>query len=357
MSAVGDIAFTRRYWKCRCGVAGGYAIDALLGIEGQRFSKIVQKHTCRLGAETSFAATSEHLHELLGIELCPETVRTMVEGHGRVMARFQTQDSQSAQAFAQAAGEVEFAVDAGKVNTREEGWKDLKIAVVSKREVGTPITPQTFEAWNEDRLPRATMSLAFATIAPAQEFRKRWRPWLRQLGVKCFVGLHALGDGASWIWRAVQRCLTGCTQTLDFFHACQHLNQCAEQIFGESTPEKEESFEQGRVLLAQHGWQGVCRWVGQLLMIGEDHERERRRQTTEKVIRYFVPHLKRLNYADCLQNGHAIGSGVVEGRAKTLGLRLKRRGARWNRANVTPMASLVCIRQTCEWNAYWTMAA
>jgi hypothetical protein len=46
----------------------------------------------------------------------------------------------------------------------------------------------------------------------------------------------------------------------------------------------------------------------------------------------------------------------VEGRAKTLGLRLKRRGARWNRGNVTPMATLICVRQTCEWNAYWIMA-
>lgn len=357
MSAVGDIAFTRRYWKCRCGVAGGYAIDALLGIEGERFSKTVQKHACRLGAETSFAATSAHLHELLGIDLCAETVRTMVEGHGRAMARFQARDQESAAAFSQAAGEVEFAVDAGKVNTREQGWKDLKIAVASKREAGTPITPETPEAWHEDRLPRATMSLAFATIATAHDFRRLWRPWLRQLGVSCFVGMHALGDGAGWIWKAVERCLTGCTQTLDFFHACQHLNECAEQIFGEGVPEKDAAFEQGRLLLAQHGWQGVCRWVGQLLSIDEDHERERRRPATEKLIRYFVTHLKRLNYAECLRNGRAIGSGMVEGRAKTLGLRLKLRGARWNHGNVTPMATLVCVRHTCEWTAYWTMAA
>jgi hypothetical protein len=357
MSAVGDIAFRRRYWKCRCGVAGGYAADALLGIEGQRFSKTVQKHTCRLGAETSFAATSEHLHELLGIDLCPETVRTMVEGHGRAMARFQPQDQQSATAFARAAGEVEFAVDAGKVNTREEGWKDLKIAVVSKREAGTPVSPATPAAWQGERVPRVTMSLAFATIATAQDFRRRWRPWLRQLGVSCFVGVHALGDGAGWIWKGVQRCLTGCTQTLDFFHACQHLNECAEHIFGENTPEKDAAFAHGRALLAQHGWQGVCRWVGELLSSDDDHERERRRRATEKVINYFVPHLKRLNYAECLQNGRVIGSGMVEGQAKTLGLRLKRRGARWNRGNVTPMASLVCVRQTCEWNDYWSMAA
>ncbi len=77
MSAVGAVAFTRRYWKCSCGSAGSYAADALLGVEGKRYTKAVQKHCCRLAAEVSFASTSEHLHELLGVDLCPEAVRGM----------------------------------------------------------------------------------------------------------------------------------------------------------------------------------------------------------------------------------------------------------------------------------------
>jgi hypothetical protein len=46
-------------------------------------------------------------------------------------------------------------------------------------------------------------------------------------------------------------------------------------------------------------------------------------------------------------------SASVEGKAKTLGLRLKARGARWKRVNVRPMASLVCVRPSQQWNAYW----
>src|SRR5271154_5135215 len=158
MTAVGDVVFTRRYWKCTCGSDGSYAADALLGTEGLRYTKTVQKHCCRLAAEVSFAATSEHLHEMLGVDLCPETVRTMVEGHGQKMARFQTEDKASDKAFQEAAGTVEFTTDAGKVNTREEGWKDLKIAVISKREAGEPTTP---DKWKKRRLPAATMVLAF----------------------------------------------------------------------------------------------------------------------------------------------------------------------------------------------------
>lgn len=354
MSAVGEVAFTRRYWKCSCGSDGSYAADALLGIQGQRYTKTVQKHACRLAAETSFASTSGHLHELLGVDLCPETVRTMVEGHGRKMARFQTEDAASAQAFRAAAGAVEFTTDAGKVNTREEGWKDLKIAKISKRKAGAATTP---EHWKTQRLPAVTIALAFAMIAPAKEFRKSWRPRLRRLGVTCLANVHALADGASWIWKAVERSLTGCVQTLDFFHACQHLSHCAERLFGEATHETRAAYERSRGLLLWQGWTGVCQWVSELLAVADEAERERRRPATERLLGYFSKHLKRLNYAERLQAGRAIGSGQIEGEAKTLGLRLKRRGARWNKRNVQPMASLVCVRHTCQWEAYWAMAA
>jgi hypothetical protein len=307
-----------------------------------------------LAAELSFAGTSETMYDMLGVELCAETVRTMVEGRGKEMARFQAEDTVSEKAFQEAAGEVEFTTDAGKVNTREEGWKDLKIGVISKREAGEPATP---EQWKKQRLPAATFVLAFAMIATAKEFRKEWRPRLRRLGVTCLASVHALGDGASWIWKAVQRVLTGCVQTLDIFHACAHMHKCAERIHGEETAEAKAAYKQGRSLLVRLGWAGVCQWVGELLSVDDEKERERRRTATDRLVGYFAKHAGRLNYAERLNSGRAIGSGQVEGQAKTLGLRLKRRGARWNKCNVAPMASLICVRHSSQWEPYWAMAA
>jgi hypothetical protein len=330
-----------------------------LGVADQRSTKAVQKHCCRLAAETSFASASRLLHQLLGVDLCPETVRTMVESHGKEMARFQAADAVSERAFRAAAGTVEFTTDAGKVNTREQGWKDLKIAVISKRKAGEPTTP---DHWKSQRLPSpparaATAVLAFAMIATSKEFRSSWRPRLRRLGVKSLAGVHALADGASWIWKAVQRSLTGCVQTLDFFHACQHLNKCVERLFGEGAAAARVAYERGRGLLVVQGWAGVCHWVGELLDVADQAERERRRKATDRLLGYFSKHTGRLNYAERLQAGRAIGSGQVEGEAKTLGLRLKRRGARWNKCNVQPMASLVCVQHTCQWESYWAQAA
>lgn len=352
MTTVGVLTVTRRYWQCRCGSAGAYAADAVLGLNS-RFSKVVQQHACRLAADVSFATAAEHLREMLAVRLSPETLRTLVEGHGKAMAAFQPTDEATGQAFRAAKGDVEFAVDAGKVNTREHGWKDLKIAVISKREAGTPATP---DGWQGDRLPAATMVVAFAMIATAKVFRKTWAPSLRRLGVTAFAAVHALGDGAGWIWKAVTRVLTGCTQTLDLYHAGEHLSRCAQAVFGEGTAAATAAFERGRGLLLADGWAGVCAWVGEMLAVDDVEERERRRRATDRVMGYFAKHTGRLNYRERLASGRAIGSGAVEGQAKTLGLRLKARGARWKKKNVRPMASLVCVRHSVQWQAYWAVA-
>jgi hypothetical protein len=151
--------------------------------------------------------------------------------------------------------------------------------------------------------------------------------------------------------------LTGCTQTLDIYHACEKLSLCAKKIFGEGKSEATAAFERGREKVLTDGWQGVCEWVAELLSVADPEECERRRKFTEKLLGYFSKHVGRLNYRERLASGRAIGSGAVEGQAKTLGLRLKNRGARWRMANVRPMASLVCVRNSVQWNAYWSMAA
>ena len=118
--------------------------------------------------------------------------------------------------------------------------------------------------------------------------------------------LHVLGDGASWIWKAADRALTGCRQTLDIFHACEHIAAAGQRLYGEGTAEASAFHEHGRGLLLREGWAGICR------LIGEELAREdtpNRRGTLDRLLRYFVPHVGRLDYAGRLASGDAIGSG------------------------------------------------
>ncbi len=322
----------------------------MLGLDGS-LSPRLQEKVCVLAADVSFGKTRDHLASLLDVHLAAETVRVHCERRAAGIARWQTRETDSAKTFAKAEGQYEFAVDAGKVNTLGNGWRDLKIAVVQKRPVAESAKP---EEWQSRELPAATARIMWADIAAAKRFRRNWKTRLQRLGLKTMAEVHVLGDGASWIWKSANRVLSGCHQTLDIYHACEHIAAAGKTLFGEGTPGATAFFERGRTLLLDEGWTGICR------LVGEEYERRDTpsvREVLEPMTRYFVSHLKRLDYPGRLAAGQAIGSGVVEGAAKTLGLRLKARGARWKHKNARAMAALVCARNGQEWSAYWSNAA
>ena len=342
----------RHWWgnRCPCSTPGGYHLDAELRLEGH-LSRRLQRQVCRLTADRSFATSRADLHELLGVPLSVETLRTVSEKHGQQMAGWQTQDTTSTAAFAAASGEVEFTVDAGKVHTIEVGWKDLKIAVLQKRPLAEPAT---LEQWDQQRLPEATARLAWGAIAPSKRFRRRWRRWLRRGGVTQTAEVHVLADGAEWIWKSAGRVLTGSLQTLDIYHALGHVALAGQALYGEGAEAAERFRQRGRDALLREGWRGLCQLVAEEYAQGDT---PLRRAALEKLVGYFAKHTMRLDYAERLQSGRAIGSGVVEGQAKTLGLRLKARGARWRLKNVQSMTALVCVRTSDQWEAYWAQAA
>lgn len=304
-----------------------------------------------LTSDKAFARSGEILDSLLEVKLAPETVRQLSERHAARMTAWQKSESASKTAFSKAEGEFELAIDAGKVNTLETGWRDLKIAVAQKRALAETASP---EQWRTRKLPTATARVMWADITTASAFRRHWAPRLKRLGLKSAAKLHVIGDGATWIWKSANRALTGCRQTLDIYHAFEHIADAGRKLFGEGTPEMTAFFERGRELLVSEGWQGICR------LVGEQYEREVKpgeRSILENMTRYFMANLNRLDYEANLKEGLAIGSGVVEGAAKTLGLRLKARGARWKLKNARNMAGMVSLRQGPEWAAYWDSVA
>jgi hypothetical protein len=329
-------------------VPGGYQVDALLGIDGY-CTRLVQQQVCRLGADVSFAKVREHLLGFWRVPLSGETIRNLCQEHGQRMIGWQVREEQTPQEFAQAAGAVEFTVDAGKVNTREQGWKDLKIAAFQKRPQGAAAKP---EQWQTRTLPQPTASVAWAAVEPIKRFRRSWRRWSRRLGVGQPAELHALADGASWIWRAVDRVFTGSQQTLDIYHACQHIAKGGEKLYGEGSTQAASFLERGRNYLLESGWHGITQLMAEEL---QQEDAPPRRLVLEKLLNYFAKHVQRLAYLQRLANGQAIGSGAIEGWAKTLGLRLKARGARWRKGNVRRLATLGCIRNSSQWPAYWSL--
>ena len=246
---LGPIEPRRRRWGSRRPCApGGYHADAALGLDAGLGPRL-QRKACR-GADLSFERTRENLPDLLGVSPAAETPRGYRERQASRITRWQGQETASAEGSREAEGVWEFDIDAGKVNTIENGRRDLKIAVAWKRPAAKPATPA---GWESRELPGATARVMWADISAAERFRRSWHARLRRLGLPAMARLHVLGDGASWIWKAAGRALTGCRQALDVYHASQHIAAAGKRLYGEGTAEVTAFHEHGRELLLIEG--------------------------------------------------------------------------------------------------------
>jgi hypothetical protein len=228
--------------------------------------------------------------------------------------------------------------------------RDIKIAIFAKRPLGAPAT---VAEWATRSLPDVTARTMMAAIEPIEEFQKRLRPLAAHVGIRDAHQVYSLGDGAEWIWNTADSCFPGGPQSLDVFHGHEYIGDASKALYGEGSSEAQASFERGRDLLLMGGWRGVCDYVAEELAKGDTPER---RDSLQVMMEYFAKHTTRLAYQQRLAEGRPIGSGMVEGGAKTLGLRLKARGARWRVENVDKMAGLCCLRHSTYWNAYWGSA-
>jgi hypothetical protein len=60
-----------------------------------------------------------------------------------------------------------------------------------------------------------------------------------------------------------------------------------------------------------------------------------------------------LDYPTYRQKGFDVGSGPTEAACKTLTLRLKGSGMRWDRPNAEAIMALVALRHSDPWKLYW----
>ena len=158
------------------------------------------------GLQRSFAAAQPLLKELCGWELDDNTIRKIT--HQNAKRATSTRSTRTdATRFAEAEGEPEVAIDAGKVNTLG-GWRDVKMAVISKRKPGDPAMP---EEWDTRTLPAPTIRIVVAAVEEVELFTPRVRTETDRLNVTTASTISVLADGGEWIWNLASAVLPTAT--------------------------------------------------------------------------------------------------------------------------------------------------
>jgi hypothetical protein len=125
---------------------------------------------CLLGIQQAFQKAEVALAEVAGWDLDDNTIRQLCHATAATANRTREQRT-PAKAFADAKGDPEIQIDAGKVNT-QGGWRDVKLGVFLRRERGPSIAPGE---WDERDLCSPKGRSVIAAIEEAVDFSPRCR--------------------------------------------------------------------------------------------------------------------------------------------------------------------------------------
>jgi len=172
-----------------------------------------------------------------------------------------------------------------------------------------------------------------------------------------------LADGAEGNWKLlaeIERALGLSPETrleiVDFYHACDHLKNGCDAIWGESTPRSQAEFLRLRTLLQEEDGSAeriIRAFKHHASRTTGNHQRRIRTELT-----YFRNQRPRMNYPAYLRQHLPIASGVMEAACKTLVTqRLKRSGMAWTRVGGQAILTFRSLIQSGRWSRAWNLFA
>lgn len=309
-TSLGEQELSGIYWKCtQCGGCG-HSVEA---IAPQTFSRLMRGLVCLLGtALASFEKAGLVTHRVLGVAIDEETIRRRCVQEGWAVARQVDADPPTVPKDTDLIGSC----DGTMVHTRETGWREIK--------------GYRFEH-DEGRY-------GGAYLENAQKFGPRLEQAVDRIGQHRAGRKVFLSDMAEWITQTVAQRLAGWRHIADYWHACQHVHDAGEKLYGKhELPARKWSRYWSR-RLRRYGATVTAEKMRRTVL----HYSQLDRQTALlELIRFLDKHADRMDYASYEHEGLPISSGPMESFCKQIGMRMKGPGMHWSVRNVTPMAMLV----------------
>jgi hypothetical protein len=290
---------------------------------------------CLLGQHTVFEGASEILKRMLGIEFSAKQIQRVSEWYGNQIDPIIEANHISYMPQLPQRKEDESTyvmVDGSMVCTREEKWKEMKLARVFHESHNVDIQ----EGRNE-----ITESIYVSHLGSVNEFCPKLERHLSAIpSRKVFVA-----DGAKWIWNWVEDNYPGAVQILDYYHAVEKIEDVARLHYSDEDQRNTWLHEQKKYLLDDK----VSTVIQNLKNIKPNNTEAS--QARETAIHYYLEHEDRMLYKTFRSRGLLIGSGPIEAAHRSVvHQRLKLSGQRWSIKGAQAIANLRCYHQSGAWN-------
>jgi hypothetical protein len=376
LTADGEIEICRRYFWAK-GAEGVYPVDAAAGIELDSVSPGAREIVCRLGMVQDFAGAAEDAGRIGNVPVCRERLRQLVEAEAQ-----RVREVRDSGKLAASWSVADTAVAPSGVTRMYEGSDGVMVPTVTqaekdKRRQGhitrrqqrgkaglgnsKPLAPR--RPGSDERFKEMKIGIfydqekehrhAFATEDACGSYGPLLKEYAAQVGFERADETISLVDGAKWI--ATQVCaalLLLKVLLLDFYHLSQHVHATALCCFGESQVAREWASAR----LAEIKQLGVAPVLLAIDALKKKVRAPAKLKSLALLREYLVQRLEMLDYRTALARGWDIGSGPTEAMCKTLTLRLKRPGMKWDRDHAAGMMNLTAMYQSGQAKTYWSAA-
>ena len=365
LTMLGPVTLARSRYQCPgCGRTR-YPADEELGIEGSSRSPGVQRQVSRLGAKEPFGEVALDMRELAGIHLSRKDAERISENTGeameqwdkaeRVRIRFAapppagltgTQDTLYIEFDGTGVPMVPHEV-AGRKGKQKDGSAKTREA-----KLGCVFTQTAFG--EEGRPVRDPASTTFTgAIEPAAQFG--WRIYAEAVRRGLFHARRAavLTDGADWIRKLVQLHFPHAIHIIDLYHAREHLTELCKLLFWRNPKRRSRYKDRWWDALDDGDVETILREARDALPADPRAAKDAR-----KHIGYFEKNKERMRYAQFIEQGYFVGSGVIEAGCKNIvGKRLKQSGMEWTVRGANAIIALRCMTLSRRQEEYWEQRA
>jgi len=176
--------------------------------------------------------------------------------------------------------------------------------------------------------------------------------YLRLLGAAHATVVELIADGAEWLWehsaqirQEAEIPAARWVETIDFYHAAEHLHEAVELCRNVSAAQRQQRYEEWRHTL-RHAPDGVERVIQHL----QAQVRGRRGRKMSQAIGYFEKHAGRMAYAALDEQHLPVGSGPVESAVRrVINLRFKASSTFWGADTVADLMHLRAAFKSGRW--------
>lgn len=296
---------------------------------GFKMSPLLLEKVGYVGQLNVYEKSSEVLDFLIGYKTSAVQVNKVVNYYGDACSK----DNHLLQPVIKdiaAEEKVYVMIDGSMVFTREEGWKEVKVARLFKEKDCRRV---------EGKSSYIKHSQYLAQLTDSKTFTGQLDGLLGQYELKQ-TQLVMVSDGAPWIKNHAADAYEKATSILDYYHAAEYLHQFKDEAFNDKETGNKWAAEQSELLM-EGGVKTVLRNIEKIA--GETNCSK----AAATITNYYTANLNRMDYKTYKTIGAGIiGSGAIESAHRTLiQSRCKQSGQVWSIKGLQNMLNLRTVYQ------------